>query len=129
MDTIPTIRFTILGAPRTKNTGKIALRDGKQAVIPSAPYRRWFKAAMQQWPVVRLAARELQLPITRPVEVTAVWYRDIDTGDEDRYKIALGDYLQRSGLLKNDSQIHWGGGCRRDKDAARPRTEVVVRVL
>lgn len=130
MDSIPTITFTIIGAPRTKNTGKVApTASGKQRVIPPAPYRRWFKHAMQQWPVVRLAARGLQLPLTQPVEVTAVWFRDREAGDEDRYKIALGDFLQRSGLIRNDYQIHWGGDCRRDIDRARPRTEVTVRVL
>lgn len=112
--------FTILGAPRTKNTGK-SPRPG--IVIPSAAYRRWFHAAMEQLPVIR---RDCRGTATVPVDVTAVFFRVRDQGDEDRFCIALGDWLQRAGLVLNDSLIHWTGDTRRELDRARPRIEVCV---
>ena len=113
-------QFTIEGAPRTKNTGK-SPRPG--VVIPSAAYRRWFHAAIAQLPGIRTRCRGT---CSAPVDVTAVFFRDRDAGDEDRYCIALGDWLQRSGLVLNDSLIHWTGDTRREIDRARPR--IVVRI-
>jgi Holliday junction resolvase RusA-like endonuclease len=121
---------TILGPPRTKNTGDIVPVPGTRRfrVIPSKNYRAWFKQAKQQVPFLRQQLAT-QLPIRGRVEVTAIWYRDRNVGDEDNFKKGLGDFLERSGILANDKQIHWGGGCRLDKDAARPRIEVAITEL
>ncbi len=114
-------RFVIDGAPRTKNTGK--LTKGGQ-IIPSKPYREWFHAAMAQ--VQRIRAAGIVGIASKPVIVTAHWYRNRDTGDEDRFKVALGDFLERAGFIFNDRLIHWGGGCERRIDRARPRTEILI---
>src|SRR5579871_5023044 len=109
-------RFVILGAPRTKNTGKVVMR-GRVLVVPSAAYRRWYKSALAQAPIL-LAQAGIRTPIAVPVDVTAIFYRDRRTGDEDRYKNALGDYLQRARFIENDVLIHWTGETRRALDPA-----------
>lgn len=114
--------FILRGAPRTKNTGRAPGSAG--LVVPSAAYRRWFHAAMQQ--VVAVRAAGMRGTCSRPVVVTAIWYRDRDVGDEDRFKVALGDFLQRAGFVLNDSLIHWSGACRRALDRDRPRTAVLI---
>lgn len=123
-----TCSFAIIGAPRTKNTGSIASAKGQYVIVPSKAYRKWFNAAKKQAPIIRAAMRGVLLPIALPVTVTAVWYRDRDVGDEDRFKIGLGDFLQRMGIVKNDALIHWSGGCARALDYQRPRTEVTIEV-
>lgn len=117
------VRFEIVGAPRTKNTGQAILVGGRPRIIPPKPYRMWFKAAMAQAPIVRAACPGRFLA---RVDVTAIFYRDRAVGDEDRFKIGLGDFLERVGVLKNDNLIHWTGATRLDKDAARPRVEVSI---
>lgn len=79
----------------------------------------------------------MQMPIIRrdckmrgfcgePVDVTAVFYRDRDQGDEDRFMIALGDFLEDAGLVWNDDLIHWTGDTRREIDRENPRVEVKI---
>lgn len=115
-------RLVLEGPPRTKNTGK-SPRPG--VVIPSATYRRWFAASMSQ--VRALRDRGLLVgTASEPVTVTALWFRDRNAGDEDRFKVGLGDFLQRAGLVLNDDLIHWSGDCRREIDRERPRTEVLI---
>ena len=135
------VLFTLLGAPRTKNTGKVVTTPkGKHAVIPPRPWRDWLKAARAQVALIRAGyvrrgnALERSAPpipgcFKRRVEVTVVWYRDANQGDEDRYKVGTGDLLQRLGFVTNDDLIHWGGGCRRDIDRENPRTEVTIRLM
>ena len=120
-----TIRFVVEGAPRCKNTGK-SPRPG--VVIPSAPFRRWLASAKEQAHAIRahLAMRGVRTPIFDPVDVTAVFYRDRAVGDEDRYMVAFGDFLQGAGLIDNDSAIHWTGDTRREIDRDRPRVECVI---
>jgi hypothetical protein len=140
-DTLPEqvapVTFTIPTAARTKNTGKV-VKGGK--VIPPAPWRKWLKAAQQQVPLIRAGyvrrgnvlergAPPIPGCFKRRVEVTAVWYRDADRGDEDRYKVGTGDLLQRLGFVANDDLIHWSGECRRDLDRENPRTEVTIRLM
>ena len=113
--------FTILGDPATKNTGKVT-RDGR--VVPPKKWRRWFKNSNDQ--VLAIRARGVRGTCKESVDVTAVFYREKNIGDEDRYKVALGDFLERAGFVWNDSLIHWTGDTRRALDPARPRIEVTI---
>lgn len=72
------------------------------------------------------AGYEIDEPFTSRVEVTAVFYRDRDQGDEDNFEKALGDTLQRAGVVENDRLIHWTGETRLEVDRARPRVEVTI---
>jgi len=113
--------FTILGDPATKNTGKVT-REGR--VVPPKKWSRWFKSALKQ--VIAIRALGARGTCKEPVDVTAVFYRARNVGDEDRYKVALGDFLERAGFVWNDSLVHWTGETRRALDPARPRIEVMI---
>jgi Holliday junction resolvase RusA-like endonuclease len=124
-----TYRFEIIGPPRTKGNSRVfASTKGKPVFLPSAPYRKWLKAAMQQLPIIRLATRILE-PLRCPVRVSAVFYRQCAAGDLDNFKKGLGDYLHRARLIENDRQIVSWDGSKLDKDAARPRVEVAIQTM
>lgn len=124
-----TVRFVIVGPPRTKGNSRVfATAKGKPLFLPSKQYQAWFKAAKQQVPIIRMATRIIR-PLTCPVRVEAVFYRDRAAGDLDNYEKGLGDFLQRAGLIANDQQISSWGESRLDKDAARPRVEVTLTTM
>jgi len=128
------IRLTILGAPRTKGNHGIVTHG---IIIPSPQYRRWFKAAMQQAPILYgEAARQApgtMLPIAGKVNVAPVFYLDANRAvDEDNLKKGLGDFLKRGkrkpfgvGIVEDDRLIHW-----REivvlVDRANPRIDVTI---
>lgn len=124
-----TYRFEIIGAPRTKgNSRQLVSAKGKPFFLPSKPYQRWFKAAMQQVPIIRMATRIVD-PLRCPVRVSAVFYRACAVGDLDNFKKGLGDYLQRARLIENDRQIVNWDGSKLEKDETRPRVEVVIQTM
>ena len=118
--------MTIEGPPRTKGNSPVAVARGTRVlVLPSKNYRKWFKAAMAQLPLL-VQQSGIREPLTGRVNVTAIWFRDRNSGDEDNFKKGLGDFLQKAGFVANDRQIHWAGECRLDKDSERPRVEIVI---
>jgi Holliday junction resolvase RusA-like endonuclease len=118
--------FKILGAPRTKNKATpVRTKSGKLAFLPGKQYLKWLKCAQQQIPLIRVESGIIA-PLSQPVEVTAVFYRDRNVGDQDNYQKGLGDFLQKAGIIKNDKLIHWTGLTRLDKDTERPRIEVKI---
>lgn len=118
--------FCIEGAPRTKGNSPVAVARGKRVIVlPSKNYRKWFKQAMAQVPLL-VQQSGIREPLNTRVNVTAVWFRDRRSGDEDNYKKGLGDFLQKAGFVANDRQIHWTGECRLDADSEWPRVEVVI---
>lgn len=140
--------FTVTGPPRTKkNHGQTIVRGGRVFRLPSKPHEEWFALAMSQSPVIRAELRRqgVDLPITAPVRITAVFFRQANSGDLNGYEQALGDWLQtpvpffgpkRSGIRNNgasiivdDKQIVSWGESRLDVDRARPRIEVEIEVL
>jgi len=111
--------FTIEGAPRTKGNS----RSGS-GTVPSATYRRWFHAAMEQVPEIR---RAIFGTVQVPVIVKATFYRSRAVkADLDNYLKGLGDYLQRAGFIVNDSLIRGWDGSRLELDRERPRILVEV---
>lgn len=158
-----TIRFVLTGPPRTKKNSPIPTpaktRDGRPfvRVLPSAAYRQWFQCAMQQGPGIRLALARagVELPIRGLVNMAAVIYREVATGDLLGYLDGLADALQqpklkvdgkarqivadakgrprlsRNGIavIVDDRQIVSLDGSRLAKDAACPRIEVELTVV
>lgn len=141
-----TVRFEIESPPRTKKTSnrivRIKCRDGRtfQKIMPSKAYMTWFKAAMRQVLMIRTLARDqgVSLPLSGPVHVSAVFYRDADRGDLTGYEQALADFLQEplfrpkrngAGVIRDDRQVVSWDGSRLDVDRSRPRIEVMVRAL
>jgi len=118
--------FTIIGPPRTKgNSFRVVIRNDRPRVLPSKPYTIWFRAARLQINLQRVA-QGLRAPLERPVHVRAQFYRARAVGDIDNYAKALGDCLQRSGVLANDKLIASWDGTRLLVDHARPRVELAI---
>jgi hypothetical protein len=100
------LRFTLLVRPTTKKTsnriagmGKRCHSCGKssiQRVLPSEQFEEFEKTAlvlgMQIIPKLRQAGAVL--PITKPVHIKALFYRDRDAGDWTGFTNALADVLQ-----------------------------------
>lgn len=135
--------FTVMGPPRTAKNSPILTRG---RMIPSPYYRAWFKDAMFQAPTIRIGLERagIKLPITEPVGVLALFYRDRDTGDLCGYLQALGDWLQspkmskrtpgklsRNGaaIIMDDKQIEHFDGSRRRNDKLFTRIEVTISIL
>lgn len=117
--------FIVYGAPRTKKTSNRIVRAGRRRyVLPSEPHQRWFCSALPQ-----LKAQWRRLPLSVPVGVRAIFYRDRAAGDLCNYMQALADALERAGVVKNDRLIGSWDGSRLRKDAARPRIEVTIADL
>lgn len=135
--------FVIHGAPRTKkNSQRIITIPAKGAhrchacghlkgfpkVLPSEAYEAWEAAALRE--IMTIKPRlGIDLPITGPVSVEALIYRERDVGDLSNYLEAVADMLQAAGVLKDDKQIEDWDGSRRRKDAANPRVEVFITLL
>jgi hypothetical protein len=137
------VRLTIIGAPRTKgNHGVIVAGMKRPLMLPSKPYRAWFKAAMQQVPLLHQSARQqgATLPIEARVIVNAVFYLDADRAvDEDNLKKGLGDFLKAAkpragkapkpagGILRDDTakRLRWGA-ITVAVDRKQPRIELLI---
>ena len=120
-------QFTILGAPRTKKTHQRIARkaDGTPFIIGAKTSVGWEQSAIAQ------LRSQWHRPgaINQPVCVRALFYRERATGDATNFYQAVGDALQESWVLMNDSLIeHWDGS-RLRKDAANPRVVVDVVTL
>lgn len=118
------MRLVILGPPRTKkNSSRIARRrDGSPFILPSSSARAWEREA-----VLQLRRQDTSPdPISSPVNVAALVYRERAVGDLVNYLEAIADALEAAGVVKNDKWIVSWDGSRLLKDAARPRVELVI---
>ena len=124
------LHITVLGPPVTKkNHGRMVPlgRTGRTILLPSKPYVQWLEAS---WPQARrqwfaMFGRTL----TTACAVTATVYRVRRTGDLDNFLAAAGDMLQHAGVVKNDRLIRSWDGSRLEKDAERPRLELLITPL
>lgn len=121
------IRFVITGAPRTaKNHQRIVTnkKTGKSFIIAGKSAKGWGTDAVNQ------LAEQKPYPswpaIACPVHVRALIYRDRDLGDLDNYAHAVGDALQKAGVIVNDKQIESWDGSRKLIDRVRPRVEITI---
>lgn len=120
-----TARFVVFGPPRTKKTSNRIVRAGRRRyVLPSAPHQRWFCAALPQ-----LKAQWRRQPLSVPVGVRALFFRERAAGDLCNYMQALADALERAGIVRNDRLIASWDGSRLRKDAKQPRIELTVTKL
>jgi predicted Zn finger-like uncharacterized protein len=98
--------FTLLVPPRTKKThnrlisfGRPCAKCGRkphQKVAPSEAFEEMEASALALTSAVRDWAGTcgVQLPITGPVSVKAIFHRDRNTGDVTGYENALADIIQ-----------------------------------
>lgn len=147
MTTIP--GFVIYGPPRTKKThGRIVTvtrkgqkrqvcyachrqTNGIPILLPSEAYEEWEKEALAQVPGIKLQLANLgvTLPLAGLLSIEALVYREANVGDTAGFHQAIGDMLQKAGILANDVQIEDWDGTRRLKDALKPRVEIYITVV
>ena len=114
--------LTILGAPRTKKNHGQRLRMGTRTLnLPSKAFLAWQTVAMLQ--LRRVGGLP---PIAYPVNLRATFYRDALRGDAVGFYQALADVLEEAGVVQNDRWIVSWDGSRLEKDAKRPRVELVL---
>lgn len=128
------LAFTIAGAPRTKKTHNRVIFIGARCatckrgkypkVLPAAEHEAWFTPALLQARIVR--TRCMPRTLTEQVNVAAVFWRDALRGDALGYFQALADLLQAAKIVENDSLCVTWNGSRLEKDASRPRIDVVI---
>lgn len=138
--------FQILGPPRTKkNSGRIITipqkgsracpacghRPGFPKLLPSEAHEEWFFAAMDQCVRIKaeLGRRGVALPVAGLLSVEALVYREANQGDVCGFLQAIGDLLERSGIIQNDRQIEDWDGSRRLIDREKPRIEIYLTVI
>ena len=115
----PIWECTIPIPPRTKkNSQRIISVKGRPLVIPSKPYKAWEEGC-------GLYIGNA-VGITAAVSCRAMIYRDKDLGDASNYYNAIGDMLQKYGIVANDRLIvHWDGS-RLLLDRQLPRLELAL---
>ncbi len=138
------VQFSIPGAPRTKKTSpQIVQAMGRAVLVPSEAHKRWFRVAMMSAPIIRtkLIDQGVPLPLRNQVSISALFFRQTNTGDAVGYYQALGDYIQAprhkngkttrrgAGLINDDRQIRDWDGSRLLKDADNPRIEVTMTII
>jgi len=129
------VRITIVATPRTKKNSPRVLFLGERCALchrgalplvkPSLAYEDF---AAQVVPSLKRAWGD-RAPLCAPVRVAAVVYRDAARGDLIGYLQALADLLQEAGVVADDKWITCWDGSRMDKDATRPRIELVIEKL
>jgi len=128
------VRLRIDGVPRTaKNSQRIAMnkKTGKRFIIAGKSAGTWGESAvgqlMEQYAHLRHRAKGTTgYSITEDVHVKALIYRDRRTGDLDNFQHAIGDALQKAGVIKNDKQIESWDGSRKLIDRENPRVEIEI---
>jgi Holliday junction resolvase RusA-like endonuclease len=132
------VKLVITGSPRTaknsqriftnKRTGKPFITSGKSAADwgPDA-VRQLVEQRCAQGPVgMRCLGPHVDFPLRNDVHVKALIYRDRRSGDLDNFEHAIGDALQKAGVIKNDNQIESWDGSRKLIDRINPRVEIEI---
>lgn len=117
--------------PRTKkNHSRIIPGMRHPILLPSKAYKDWEKGCIRSLtPVLYEMRQQGLLGLTDFVNCEAKIYRDRNVGDTNGYTQAIGDMLEKVGIIANDRQIESWDGTERLKDAALPRLELVITFL
>lgn len=117
--------FVIHGAARTKkNSNRIVYGKGRPFILASTAYMRYHRIAVPQLKII--AGHFGNMPLTSPVNCAAVFFRKTAVGDLVGYMQGLADLLQDGGILTDDKLIVSWNNTRLDKDAVKPRVEVLL---
>jgi hypothetical protein len=107
------VRFTIMGSPRTKKNHGWRTKHGKH--MPSKAWAKW-----AAWAELDGAP----FGILWDVNCKALFYRDAKRGDAVGFYQGLADLLEKRGVVVNDKQLVSWDGSRLLKDKDNPRVEV-----
>lgn len=120
-----TYRMVILSPPRTKKNSLRRIKRGNRVfTVGSEAAVKWEQAAVWQ-----LRTQWRQAPMSSWVQVSAAVYRETAIGDLVGYLQAIGDALEKGGVIVNDRLIASWDGSRLLKDANNPRVEIEIEVM
>ncbi len=129
MQKTTTLRFTIIGPPRTKkNHGRrvYSFRQRRSFSVPSEAYEQYERDSIKQ------ITGRLKRKIAEPVNVKAIYYCDANRRvDLNGLNQALHDMLVKAEVLADDSAVNPAvvvstDGTRAEVDRRNPRTEVEI---
>lgn len=126
-DTVPLpVTFVVKGPPRTKKNSSRIVNAGRfKKLLPSEAFVAWNDITQPQLAVVLRSFPEM--PITRDVNMKALFFRQKNSGDAVGFYQALADALEEAGILENDRQVVSWDGSRLLKDAENPRIIVTIQ--
>lgn len=137
------ISFTVPVRPTTKKTSqnivtfKKMVFDKKQrkmalktlhSIQPSADFLKFERECVLHAAVInsRLIRQGVRLPITSPISIRVLIYREKRIGDHCGFTQAVGDVLKSMDIIIDDRIIDDWDGTRRLHDKAFPRLEIFI---
>lgn len=122
------LTFTIPGRPATKKTSQRVVRIGKMTkILPSITYEKYEKNCREHCENIwKNAGNE---PIDCGIGIYYKVYLDsYIIGDSTGYFQAIGDILEKFGVISNDMWIHWLSDDTHaiSIDKANPRCEIKI---
>lgn len=98
------------------------------AVLPSEDYVEFERICVSHAATIcgQLRRQGIQLPITSPISIRALIYREKRVGDHTGFTQAIGDVLKSMDIILDDRIISSWDGTRRLHDKARPRVELLI---
>jgi len=125
--------FTILGRPATKKTHQdVIFVRGSPRIIPSKQYNAYEKLCKATCDAAWVGQGKCPMDYGISIQMR-IWLNNWSVGDATGYQQAIGDIIQKYGVIANDSWLHWTDGIGEhwlggiDKD--NPRTELVITRL
>jgi Holliday junction resolvase RusA-like endonuclease len=140
---VEAVKLVIDGPPRTKKTSqRIVQVKGRPIIMSSKVAKGWEAEAVRQlargadgFPKWKFSATVKGQIVWKtavfvvPVSVRALIYRDAERGDLVGYLQAIGDALERAGVVANDKLIGSWDGSRRLIDRKQPRVEIEIEAM
>lgn len=137
------VSFTVPVRPTTKKTSNRIVPYRKQifnkktrrmeskllhAVLPSEDFMDFEAQCVSYAATIcnRLKRQGVRLPITSPISIRALIYREKRIGDHCGFTQAVGDALKTMGIIVDDRIIDDWDGTRRLHDKAFPRLEIFI---
>jgi hypothetical protein len=101
----------------------------QHAVLPSEDYVEFERTCVSHAATIcgQLRRQGVQLPITSPISIRALIYREKRVGDHTGFTQAIGDVLKSMDIILDDRIIEHWDGTRRLHDKARPRVELLIQ--
>lgn len=125
------LRLVIKGRPGIKKNGRPIFKDrrtGRRFLGKSEQLQGMEANAEADLWEQKTAARGVVFPITEKLHATFLFYRDTHApADLSNLYELVQDALQKTGIIKNDTQIESHDGSRKLYDPDNPRTEIILR--
>jgi len=128
-DNTPILEFVMLGRPATKKTSQRIVKRGKFIkLLPSVRYEEYEKLCKETFENAWKNLGHEPIPVGIAVKLT-ITLNSWVVGDETGYQQAIGDLLEKYGIIANDQLIHWvdlGSHMITQLDKENPRATIQI---